>query len=286
VNDVDLEKYLDGLVNAEFSSKWNEEAIAAQVVVARTYAYYQIREARRKKAKYDVDASVKDQVYNGAMKENFHSSRAVEKTRGIILTATADGVLPIKAFYHSTCGGKAELPENVWGVHYPGFKHLVQCPYCADSPRYRWQLDLRNEDLAETIFKNVQTSGLLKGWPRNALAVIKEGQLLDLRTTQLDSVGHVARVISVWAEGRSVVDLPIPATRFREWVGVFRLRSTAFDSTFQRQGREKSWHFDGRGSGHGVGMCQWGAKSMAEKGHSMNEILNFYYPDANVRKLW
>ena len=67
VNEVDLEKYLDGLVNSEFSSQWSEEAVAAQAIAARTYAFYQMREAHmRPEAHYDVDSTTKDQVYDGS----------------------------------------------------------------------------------------------------------------------------------------------------------------------------------------------------------------------------
>ena len=86
VNTVDLEKYLEGLVNAEFNSRWNEEAIGAQVVAARTYAFYQIRQARAEDLHYDVDASTSDQVYDGSIREDARAARVVGKTRGLVLT--------------------------------------------------------------------------------------------------------------------------------------------------------------------------------------------------------
>lgn len=295
INEVDLEKYLDGLVNSEFSAKWNEESIAAQVVAARTYAYHQILEAKdekiRKSAHYDVDATVKDQVYNGSMKEDFHSSRIVTRTRGLVLTQGPDeSPVPMKAFYHSTCGGITELPEHVWGKTFPGFKKPVVCPYCAESPRYRWSLDLSTSELVRLILAGARAEakqeGLLEGWPKNANEILATGKLLDLRISELNGERRVLKVTTSWADNQSVKELTIPGPRFRDWVGVSRLRSTSFSVFFHKVDGLNSWHFEGQGNGHGVGMCQWGAKVMGEKGFKMESILKYYYPDAILRKLW
>src|SRR5204863_176919 len=88
VNAVDLEKYLDGLVNSEFSAKWNAQSIEAQVIAARTYALYQIREAEKKSDSYfDVEATIKDQMYSGFNHEDFRAAQSVEQTRGMVLVA-------------------------------------------------------------------------------------------------------------------------------------------------------------------------------------------------------
>lgn len=303
INDVDLEKYLDGLVNSEFSAKWNEESIAAQVVAGRTYAYHQILEAKGKKSvHFDVDATVKDQVYNGSMKEDFHASRVVTRTRGQVLTSGMDGdyPVPLKAFYHSTCGGITELPENVWGKgkSSPGFKQAVTCPYCVESPRFRWSLDLKESELIQKIRAGVLRSekwpgvwpgvwpGAWEEWPKTATKILERGKLLDIRVGQVDGQRRVLKIVTSWADGMNVVDLPIPGPLFRDWIGVSRLRSTSFHIIAHKTDRENAWNFRGQGNGHGVGMCQWGAKVMGQKGYKMEAILKFYYPDAILKKLW
>ncbi|MEO5969140.1 MAG: SpoIID/LytB domain-containing protein [Bdellovibrionia bacterium] len=288
VNVLDLEKYLDGLVNSEFSSQWNEESIEAQVVAARTYAFFQIQEAKsRKGSRFDLDASVKDQVYNGSLRENFHSSLAAARTKGFILTTEGGKkVLPIKAFYHSTCGGRTELPENVWGRSSPGFKKKVPCPYCDGSPRYRWDLDLKTKDISQAIIKGVKSDGMLPAWPRQASRVLQQNRLLDIRVSKLDSDGRVAGLSTLWADGKAVLELPITGVQFRDWIGAGRFRSTWFQLLLSGRGQGSSWHFQGRGNGHGVGLCQWGAKTMGEKGYKMASILKHYYPDAALRKMW
>ena len=290
VNEVDFEKYLDGLVNSEFSSQWSEEAVAAQVVAARTYGLYQIQEARgNQKSHFDLNATTRDQVYNGSLKEDYHSSRAVEKTRGLILTVDAsEKSPPIKAFYHSTCGGKTELPEDVWSKKYPGFQQRVSCPYCAGSPRYQWSLELTTPEIVRAIENGIQADGLPKDWPKEALSIVKKGSLLDIRVHPLTRDARKNGVITSWAEGKKLVELTLPAVRWRDWIGVTRVKSTAFEVLGHSNpaGIGRLWSFSGRGNGHGVGLCQWGAKGMGEKGFKMAAILKFYYPDAVLKKLW
>lgn len=283
VNTVDLEKYLEGLVNSEFSSKWNEEAISAQVVAARTYAWYQIREARKKHSHFDVDSTVRDQVYQGYLKEDYQASHIADKTRGLVLTSLHQSdpaqAVPIKAFYHSTCGGMTELPEKVWGVSYPGFRKKVPCPFCHTSPRYSWNLKLSGSEIAESF--------LARDLPKKAKEVISKKHLLALLPRQKPKDERVFEVVTVWADGDKQFEFPISSFRFREWVGTSRLRSTLFQVHSETTGiGTPLWAFQGRGNGHGVGMCQWGAKIMGEKGHKMASILKYYYPNAILRKLW
>ncbi len=304
VNHLGLEKYLEGLVNAEFSSQWSKEAIEAQVVAARTYAYFQILESQLKKSShFDVDATVKDQVYNGSIHEDFQSYWAVNQTRGLILSAEKNhNLFPMKAFYHSTCGGVTELPENVWGRPLPGFKRRVFCPFCKTSPRFQWSLELRTQELEDLILKGISLTGLPVNWHRSNLAPLKQGHLKELWVSQTSTEGRVLRLILVWEYGKRQVYLPLQGVQLREWVGFSQMRSTSFQLTSSMKlngklnGRWsgklsgdlpiKVWHFQGRGNGHGVGMCQWGAKEMGEKGFKMAAILKYYYPDAIIRKLW
>jgi len=292
VNDVDLEKYLDGLVNSEFSASWNEESIAAQVVAARTYAWYQIHEAAKKKDRhFDVDATVKDQVYDGSIREDFRASRSVERTRGVNLVVDQDGKpVPIKAFYHSTCGGRTELPENVWDKKYPSFKRAMACGHCASSPRFNWELDLSSREIKDALFAGARDHGVPKDWPSDWRELMERKRLLDIRIKAEDAHSRAKQVITVWGDSQGLQELAMPGARFRDWVGPGRLRSTIFQLVPHRTtaggSAQEKWHFTGRGNGHGVGMCQWGAKVMGEKGSKYPEILEAYYPDAKLRKLW
>lgn len=260
INHVDLEKYVAGLLDSEMSAKWNLETLKAQAVAARTYALYQMREASSAAVRqpFDLNSSVKDQVYDGAHKERAKALAAVQGTAGEVLTFKGK---PIKAFYHSTCGGKTTNPEKVWGFKAP-YMIAVPCGYCHVSPRYRWHYEMRLTDLE----KAARVAGLLKG------------RLTGLRVAGVTPQGRVAAV-DLFEGGRSV---RVKGTRFREIVGYQALKSTDF--ALYRQG--DALRFTGSGSGHGVGMCQWGAKAMGDRGRAYREILAKYYPRATIRRLY
>jgi stage II sporulation protein D len=289
VNQVDIEHYLDGLVNAEFSAAWNREAIDAQVVAARTYAYYQIKLMTGKKAHFDLDSTVKDQVYDGSTREDYRSRLSAIRTRGLILKASKKDAWPIKAYYHSTCGGVTELPEVVWGKKMKGFHRRVTCPYCRNSPSFIWDVPLSAKEIAREIWEGARgltgtDRDLIKTWPRTWEKEIRGSALLDLRVTSQNASGRAERVTSKWknAEGKTYA-LEMSGTTFRAWIGPSRLKSTVFQVLAAGQDQ---WVLRGRGFGHGVGMCQWGAKTLGEKGKKAREILKFYYPDAVLARAW
>ena len=267
INELDLEKYLEGLVNAEFSSKWSDEATGAQVVAARTYALYQMRQARQLKRHFDLDATVRDQVYDGSMKEDFRASQAVTRTRGLVLTVGSNQApTPIKAFYHSTCGGATELPENVWGARHVDSSHgslRLLHELAADRLDTR---SARARSGRRVSACGARDYGPQPGWPSDWLDVVKQGKLVDLRAQARPEDGRVTRITTVWAHAGLVRELPLTGARFRDWVGPGRFRSTAFNVQPHRGLGGSKWVFQGRGNGHGVGMCQWGAKVMGERG--------------------
>lgn len=284
VNEVDVEKYLDGLVNSEFSATWNEESIAAQVVAARSYAWYQMREARKWPAsRFDVDATVKDQVYDGSIKEDYRASQSVNRTRGQVLTLGSErNPSPFKAFYHSTCGGQTDTPERVWGKTMPGLKTGVTCPYCTSSPRYAWTTELAREELEAKLRDGPKLSGAPRVWPKNWRTVLT-GKLTGLEALHPPGRLRPDVVQTTWTppHGKPTV-LELRGALFRDWIGPARLKSMAFELS----GGPERFTLQGHGNGHGVGMCQWGAKVQGEQGKKWLEILAFYYPGVAVRKLW
>lgn len=291
INILDVEKYLDGLVNSEFSSRWSDESIQAQIIAARSYAYHQIEQS--KKLHYDVTSSVRDQVYHGSIREDSRSSRLVAQTRGMVLIVPGKkSIEPLKAFYHSTCAGKTELPERVWGKPFPGFKQRVSCPFCANSPAFRWEIDL-STSMIEERFRNGSLSEphaveVKKGstdWKK----LIQDAVLTDVQVESDGLSNRVSQVITEWESPSGSLDqkrvnrLAVSGSRFRDWMGSTRLKSAVFEVKPLSTDR---WRFRGRGYGHGVGMCQYGAKTMGEKGFTMAKILKHYYPDAVIQKLW
>lgn len=289
VNHVDIESYLDGLVNSEFSAAWSSEAIDAQVISARTYALYQMKLMGKKGSHFDLDSTVKDQVYDGSTREDYRSRQSAVRTRGLVMKVSADDEWPIKAYYHSTCGGTTELPEVVWGSTSKGFKKRVDCPNCRNSPSFIWDVPLTSAEVALLILKGARDLSprerdSVRNWPQNWEQEIRSSTLLNLRVTKQNASGRAEVVSSYWrsAGGKDYL-LEMPGTKFRYWVGASRLKSTIFQVL--AAGGDK-WVLRGRGFGHGVGLCQWGAKTLGESGKKSRQILKFYYPGAVLARSW
>ncbi len=252
VDEILLEEYLVGLINCEISSQWPMEAVKAQAVVARTFALYQ--KQSRKNLLYHLESTVYDQVYGGSDIEDSRAARAVEETHGEVVSY--DGKI-IQAFFHSSCGGHTEASENVWSLKVP-YLRGVECTYCMKTPSVLWEQTLSAQKIASLL--------------RSA----------GYRVTDLEQI----RVKSRYPSGRiEYLDLvsanrivTIPAVAFRKIIGYGVIRSTDFEVKLA----DDAFVFVGVGYGHGVGLCQWGAKQRAEEGFSYREILSYYYPGTRV----
>lgn len=250
VNHVPLEEYLVGILASEMPLDWPAEALKAQAVSARTYALFQ------KKAKaesvnghlFDVEATVQDQVYEGKGRENERAKEAVNATKGEIISRNGR---PIKAFFHSTCGGETDTALNVWGDK-AEFK-AVKDPYCARSKQKSWEFFMQEAGLVSKLSR--------AGFPAERIESVQIERKKD---------SPRAAAVVVDTGGQTIF---LQGNDFRKIVGYENLRSTWFDAVVSGG----NIHFSGHGYGHGVGMCQWGAKGMAEAGKSYRDILRFYY---------
>jgi stage II sporulation protein D (peptidoglycan lytic transglycosylase) len=250
INELGLEDYTRSVVGEEMGPNWPIEALKAQAVLARTYVMY--RKSCRCAADYDLCSTVNSQVFTGGAKEKEGPSIAARETTGEILTYGGE---PIEAVYHSTCGGMTEDASNVWDWKFPYLKSRV-CNYCKDSPYYTWKRSIPIPELDESL---VQAGYMING--------LKEIKVLERspseRVLKLRLVGESGSVVMKGAD-------------FRKAAGYSKLPSAAFEA--HKEGG--SFVFLGRGSGHGVGLCQFGAKGMAEDGKTYRDILQYYYPGA------
>ncbi len=309
VNHINLEKYLESVVNGEFNSQWAESAVEAQVIAARTYALFQMREMRKDHGRvYDVESTQKDQVYLGLDRADAEGSRIVAKTRGMILTPKNGRDLePIKAFYHASCGGHTVLPQQVWGAKFAGFTKTALCPYCAGSPVYHWDYRLSFHELENRITRGIAIDpNGRKAWPKEYLKnpnrwylanVQVKNKLIDEGTDPHKKgllVSNANADVSDSMPSDFVFDfidrkndeqhllVKMGAYTVRNWLDPAKLKSTHFSLSLAG----RSLVFRGKGSGHGVGLCQWGAKRMGEKGFTRDQILAQYYPGAKIARIW
>lgn len=254
INELSLEDYLKGVINREISSAWEIDAVMAQAIVARTYALYKKRE--RTNRFYDLESSVLDQVYGGADTEDARVRYAVDNTRGMVLTYNDE---LIKPYYFSTCGGYTEDGNNVWGEAKPYLK-MVRCKYCKESPVFNWTVNLSLSNIESTL----RSAGYrIKGL--NSIKVL----------SQYES-GRVKKIRISGESGTAILS----GVDFRRIMGYDVIKSTMFNVSIEGG----SAIFKGKGSGHGVGLCQWGAKGMAEAGYSYKEILEHYFPGTIIRR--
>jgi stage II sporulation protein D len=259
VNHVPLEKYLAGLLGSEMYPDWPMEALKAQAVAARTYALHHSDSSRNYDTRkdYDVMSTVLSQVYEGAHKEGFRAREACKQTEGMALLRGGN-IFP--AYYHSCCGGVTEHAHNVWiGERGPP---QIKDSFCQRSPKLTWKYGISRDALAGKLSANGFTVGTIS----QVGVEIEEDSPRNRRFLMIDEEGGKA----------------IASTELRRILGYSNLKSTWFE--VELKGSEIT--FRGKGYGHGVGMCQWGAKGMADHGHSYEAILKHYYPDAELARMY
>jgi stage II sporulation protein D len=251
-----LEEYVVGVLRAEASEKWPLEMLRAQAVVARTYAAHH-RAISAGKA-FHILASTAHQQYAGRVPPTSPVWAAARDTAGQVLLWEGE-VFP--AFYHTESGGYTEDPRTVFAArNMPGLKP-VRCEFSTGSPHFYWNLDLRLADLSETLRKNDLQVG-----PVTAIEISE-------RTPSLR-----AAIVTVHGQRGAV---RLRGNDFRRMLGYDTFKSTLFAVAVDGE-----WaRFSGRGYGHGVGMCQWGAKGMAEQGYVARSILEFFYPGTTLGTL-
>ena len=246
INELPLEEYIKDVVAAEVGPEWDMEALKVQAVISRTYALFQKR--MNGGSFYQIASSVLHQVYKGK-NPDARIAYAVSETNGQILAFNGN---LIEALYHSTCGGRTEDPEDVFGKSYPYLKPVESS--CDLSPYSSWSRKIKVEE----IEKALNTRG------------IKE-----IRVKSFTSTKRVKQLTVKSRFGTTTIN----ATDFRKALGWSRLPSTNF--TLSHHG--DSILFEGKGYGHGVGLCQWGALKMAREGKDYKEILSFFYPGTTIQ---
>ncbi len=255
VNELDIEDYLKGVISAEVPSHWQFEALKAQAVASRSYALYQKRESGNRP--YHMLASEMSQVYNGSSHERKNAVRAVQETDGLVLMYRGQ-IIP--AFYHSSCGGHTENAAELWGIDEP-YLRGVDCECQRISPYGLWE-------------KRVEMSKLLTALKRLGYGL---QSITSLHIGDITPAGRV-KAIAVRSANHSVL---VPGESLRGALGNTVIPSVFFE--LEIAGYEII--FSGRGRGHGVGLCQWGAQEMALQDQDFRSILSHYYPGTVLARL-
>ena len=281
VNVVPLESYLAGVIGHELGPRREEEeeALLAQAIVSRTYALR--NRGRWSTLGFDAQSDVRDQTYLGVAAEAPAVWEAVRRTGGRVLRYHGE---LIDAYYHSTCGHRTVPAEDAFRTvgQRPYLRSVSDAAgggryYCDQSPRFRWREEWDGTELRAILSRTLATYADFEagGMPR----------VQDVEVTRTTRAGRVAELRVAFARG----DVRVAGYDVRD---VLRrpdrpLWSTAFQLQVTRAGGEVTrLVVAGAGSGHGVGMCQWGAIGRARAGQDHEHILETYYPGTRVDRIY
>lgn len=253
VNELGVEDYLRGILCQEIAPWWPMDALKAQAIIARSYALYQKQFPKDKD--FDLTSDIYSQVYGGKSSERWRTNRAVDLTKGKILTYQGN-LFP--TYYHAACGGYTEDASKLWNVDLAPLKGVV-CPFCVHSPHYKWQVKIS--------FQDIRSKLIVKGF--------KLQEISGIEIVGYDGSGRITG-LEIKSQDKG---FPISAKDFRQALGPNIIRSANFTSRID----SGAVHFEGLGWGHGVGLCQWGMQEMAHKGSKYEQILQYYFPGSELK---
>ena len=256
VNELGLEEYLYGVLPKEMSVTWHMDALKAQAVASRTYAVNSL--SKWQQYGFDVKADIGDQVYGGYDAENVVTNQAVDETRGQLLLYDSK---PITSFYHTDSGGITEACSEAFGAEKP-YLVPVKDDFSNNSPHSQWEVSISLSTISkrpEIVEKNI-------------------GDIEGIVVTKKSPAGRVTEISLIGSTGQ----MPLTYSQIRS---VLSLKSNLFDE-IPSQDKGADYVFVGSGFGHGVGMSQWGAKSMAENGYNYVAILQHYYKNVEINNIF
>lgn len=248
INSVELPQYIEGVVESESGGSQGIEYYKIQATISRTYALSHMD--RHEDEGYNLCDHVHCQVYHSRSLRNDLIPEAVKQTKNMVIVDSDIDL--ITAAFFSNCGGQTANSEDVWRSEV-SYLRSVKDPFCTDMPHAHWSKTIKKDDF---------------------ISYIKRKNASSLRHNSLDSTDfnfrqNKRRIYYAGDEYRVMLK------KMRtDW----RLRSTFF--SVKDNGETIS--LNGKGFGHGVGLCQEGAMKMADLGYSFLEILRFYYTGVHL----
>lgn len=285
VEHIPIEQYLPGVIAKELYANWSPEAFKAQAIAARSYALHERQRRLSKGLHYDILSTTQSQVYGGET-DNATAINAVRDTQGLALTWSGH---ILRAYYSSTTGGRAANARDVWpttnGMEFnlaPPIQASPRDDADAWSPRNRWTVTRNKADLTKRLtafgermgyaIRHIKLVNRIEPSQRNAFGRPTHYKVYDANGKWWELSAEELRVACNTTQGTGL-EAPSPTTR-------------VYSSDFTVESNGNTLVFTGQGFGHGVGMSQFGAEGMARKGATAQEILNHYYPGADLTRLY
>ncbi len=273
INHIGIENYLNSVVGGEMPKDWPIEALKAQAVAARTYALRRIGKSKI----FDIDSSESRQVYLGIESETTKTKNAVKSTTATVIKH--NGRL-ISALFHSSSGGRTESSGSVWKYQLP---YLVSVPdYDQKSPKFYWEKIIFSKEL-DKVFPEI--GGF------NNIKIIKKSD-----TNRVISTEVYGRKRNIIVSGKKLrKNLKLNSTKFKiEIIPIYEKKRIVdiknkqnniyYFNKLPKSPDNFNLKITGYGSGHGVGMSQWGAKELASKGASFRKIIHHYYKNVKITR--
>ncbi len=254
VNVLPLEDYLLGVIPKETFPSWPAQALQAQAIAARSFALYHIVHSKNKDFTL---VSPMHQLYGGASAEDPRTTQAARDTEGQVLMYNGDILC---TFFHTCCGGKTEDAANIF-PHIGAYPPRVTSKYSAGTPHHAWTYSVSGVN----VYEKLRRAGYDIG-----------GALKEVKIIERFPSGRAAAIQFSSARGNTT----ITGEECRKILGYNTVRSTLFNIRYSKN----ILYFWGRGWGHGIGLCQWSSKGMADDGYSCKKILYHFYPGATIHR--
>ena len=248
INNLDLETYLEGVVESEGGPGQKVNFYKAQAVISRTYAmkYWN----KHKENGYNLCDRVHCQAYLHHRSASVTIDSAVHQTRGLVMVNESGDLYP--TYFHANCGGQTSEPHYVWNEEIPNLCSFKDT-FCIHTQQATWEKKIPKDQWIKFLVDKYD----YPVWDSTSL------QLLQHYQQDQRAAFYIHPIYG------------IPLRDLREQ---FKLKSTFFDAEIV--GEEVLLH--GRGFGHGVGLCQEGAMNMAKRGYTFDQILGYYYPQMKL----
>ena len=270
IEKIDIEEYLYGVLSSEMPSTFDEEALKAQAIAARTYVIYKMENnitsghknssvctnSAHCQAYTSYDDLKKIKGEDWIKSDYVKVKKAVDDTKGQIVSYEEKAILPL---YFSTSSGKTENSKDVFSTQYP-YLVSVDSPYEENSPKYSTTYSIKKSKFIKYI-KNI--------YPQINISLDK----LDKEVSIVDRTdGGCVKIIEVG-------NFKISGTDMRK---ILNLNSANFTINYNND----EMNFTVKGYGHGVGMSQWGAEGMAKKGYKYYDILFHYFKGTDIKDMY
>lgn len=257
IKELDLNDYIATVVASEIPNSWDSENFKVMSILVRTYVLEKFK--HRKYKTYVVRDSVLDQVYKPVknIKDYNKIYKYVLSTDKYVLYNKNNLA---KILYHSSCGGQTELPQNVWGGNNDYSYSSVICKHCKSAPNSNWSFKISKSKLASAFSSE-----------------LKNAKTCDIKINEYTSTKRVKNVFIYTSDISKIIE----AQTLREKLGFNKLKSTNFAIKLL----DNDYYFSGKGWGHGVGLCQWGMNNLIKNGHNYKDVIKFYFPNFELKKV-